>query len=124
MMTSKPGTKRLKNAFFLHASNVLGLYEVNVGYKNTKGDIHPLTASKQNAKVKISFGPPTSCVLQERKVGEEVWKEYKFQNSRKQSVALRDSILNNLEFAINDFSRKITAMVVENKKQLLAVIFL
>ena len=28
--------------------------------------------------------------------------EFKFLNSRKQSVALRDSIINNLEFAMNE----------------------
>ena len=120
-MTPTPGSKRQKNAFFLHSSNILGVYEVNVGYKTTKGDIHPLSASKQNAQVKVSFGPPVSCEFQERKVDGEIIKEFKLVNNRRQSVALKDTLLNNLEFIVNDFSRKITAMVIEDKKKLLAL---
>ena len=37
-----------------------------------RGTFIPLQApTKQNALVKISIGPPTSCVLQEKKVGED-----------------------------------------------------
>jgi len=119
-MASKPdaSTKRPRNAFFLHTSNVLGVYEVCVGYKNTRGKIAPLTASKQNADVKIPFGPLTSCEYRERKVGEEVVEEFKFGNIRKDAMALPLSILNNIEFGLNDFCRKVTNLTNDKRKAL------
>ena len=47
--------------------------------------------------------------------------EFKFVNKTGHSVALRDSLLNNLESGADNFSRKITSLVVEGKKDVLAV---
>ena len=118
--TSNP--KRERNSFFLYVCNVLGTYELHVGYKTSKGDIVPLSNSKQCAKVKIPIGPPTECEFRVRNIAsDEMIAEYKFTNSRRQSVALKDSLLNNVDFGINNFTRKITGFTLEGKKKLLAI---
>ena len=117
-----PAKGRQRKFFFLHVSNVLGIYDVSIGYRTTKGVIQPLSACRQSASVKIPFGPVNSCEFRERNVGvEETVKEFKFVNNRSQTVALQDSLLNNLEFKVHDFSRKVTEMFVEKKKNLLAI---
>ena len=115
--------KRKRNSFFFFVSNVIGTYELQVGYKTSKGDIQPLSTSKPRAPVKIPFGPPTECEFRVRtETGkEEPVTEFKFVNKRKQSVALKDCLLNNVEMGLSNFSRKITALTVEGKKKLLGL---
>ena len=112
---------RPRNAWFLHVNNVLGVYEVCVGYKNTKQKVTPLTASNQKASVKIPFGPPVKCEYRERKAGQDIVREFKFENQRRESIALGETIFNNLEFGVNSFSKFVTSMYVNNKKELLAL---
>ena len=115
--------KRQKNFFFFHVSNVLGTYNLSVGYRTTKFVIQPLSASKQGVAVKIPFGPVSECKIVERKesIEDEPKQEFKFVNAKNQTKLMKNVPLNNLEFSLSDFSRKVTQMCVENKKTLLAV---
>ena len=114
--------KRKRNSCFFYVSNVLGTYELHVGYKTSKSVIQPLSNSKASAPVKVPFGPPTSCEYLMRNLpGGESIAEYKFTNNRSQTVALKDTLLNNMEFGVSNFARKVTSMTVEGKKKLLAL---
>ena len=121
---TRPTAKRPRNSWFLNSCSILGVHQVQAWYKNTKGSIQPLTTSKPNAPVKVSFGPPTSCELRVRKQGVEVVTEFKFVNKRKESIALRDSILNSLEAGVNSFSKRVTSLSTEDPKKKLLALFL
>ena len=74
--------KRPRNAWSLYVTNVISVFQVDIFYKNTKGDIAPFKSpsSKKNASVKIPFGPPTQCEYRMKKgVGGSVG-EFKFSN--------------------------------------------
>ena len=115
--------KRQRNSFFLHVTNLLGNYQLHAGYKTTKGDITSLSTSKANAPVKIPFGPPISCEYRVRNISvDEHVAEFKFTNSRNQTVAMKDTLLNNLELKIDNFGRKITSLATaDGSKKLLAL---
>ena len=115
--------KRQKNFFFLHVSNVLGTYNLSVGYRTTKCVIQPLSASKQGANVKVPFGPVSECRIVERKesIEDEPKQEFKFVNFKNQTKLMKNVPFNNVEFSLSDFSRMVTQMCLENKKTLLAV---
>ena len=116
------GIGRSRKSYFFYISSVLGSYSLNVGYKNTINIVQPMSASVQNAPIKIPFGPVKECIYRERNVesGETVC-EFKFVNARNQSVAIQDTLVNNLEFEVTDFSRAVTELYVENNKKLLAL---
>ena len=48
---------RSRKSYFFYISSVLGSYSLHVGYKNTNNIVQPLSASVQNAPVKLPFGP-------------------------------------------------------------------
>ena len=112
--------KRQRSSLFFHVSNILGIYELHVGYKTAKENIQPLTSSKQGSQIKIPFGPPIRCQfsLKKTKEGEDI-EILTFHNVRKQIVEKPASLLNSMEFVDNRFSRKITSLTVEGKKELL-----
>ena len=112
--------KRQRSSVFFHVSNILGIYELHVGYKTAKENIQPLTSSKQGSQIKIPFGPPIRCQfsLKKTKEGEDI-EILTFYNVRKQIVEKPASLLNGMEFVDNRFSRKITSLTVEGKKELL-----
>ena len=112
--------QRPKNAWFVYCARVEDTYELNLGYKSTKGSVGPYSNSKQNAAVKIPWGPFWECEYRVRKDNGEPVKEFKFCNSRKEVVACNETLLNNLEQNVNPFSQKITELAVGNKKKLLA----
>lgn len=112
------GPKRQRNSMFLYVSNLLGTFEVNVAYKTTKTEIQALSANKFGDNFKLPFGPPTTCEYLVRNKNENV---FKFTNQRKQTVAMKDTLLNNLQFGVNDFSRKVTALTTGGKNKLLAL---
>ena len=115
--------KRPRNAWSLAVTNVISVFQVDIFYKNTKGDIGPFKSpsSQKNAAVKIPFGPPTQCEYRMKKgVGGSVG-EYKFSNKKGESCAFPETLLNNFEFEVNGFSKRVTKMVVEDKKELLAL---
>ena len=112
--------KRPRNAWFLDMSNVLGVYQVDIGYKNTKGEISPFSTSKRNAYVKRPFGPPVKCEYRVKSTGNEIEGEYKFVNNHKDTAVLPDSLLNNFDIGTNTFIRKVNLFRSDNKKDLLA----
>lgn len=117
------GTKTLRqrNSIFFYVSNVLGCYELCVGYKNTKGVVQPLSASQQAASIKVPFGPLKSCEFRKRNISvDELLEEFKFVNSKLKILSMPASLLNNLEFQDGEFSRKVTELYVGKKKELLA----
>ena len=116
-MPAKVNPKRQRNSIFFYVSNLLGTHELNVAYKNTKVDIQPLSASYSGAPIKRPFGPPSACEYRVKNTDEHV---FKFTNARKQSVEIKDSLLNNLQFGVDDFSRKITSLTTSGQNKLLA----
>ena len=117
------GAKRPRNFFFLYVSNVLGTYNLSVGYKTTKGEIQPLSSSSQSTIVKAPFGPVNYCKIIERResIEEDPKKDFKFVNKKCQFKVMKNIPLNNLEYSLSEFSRKITQMCTENKRELLAL---
>ena len=112
--------KRRRSALFFHTSNILGVYEMHVGYKSAKGNIQPLSIAKHGSRINIPFGPPVKCQYSVRssKDGND-FGMLTFHNIRKQIVEKPASLLNSLEFAEDRFSKKVTSLTVEGKKELL-----
>lgn len=120
IVTSK--AKRPKNAWYVFSTKVSGTYEISLGYKNSKGDAGPYSSSQQNVTVKVPWGPPTECEYRVRKVNaDEIVKEFKFSNSRRETAAFDEAILNSLN-EVNTLSQRITSLFTdkEGRKKLLA----
>ena len=121
MSGKKPsgGAKRPRRSIFFYVTNVLGCYELSVGYKSTKGIVQPLSATRQGASTKVPFGPLKGCEVIVR-TGVEQVEEFKFVNKKMQTLNVPTMLLNNLEFQVNDFSRKVTELWVDKKKEVLS----
>ena len=114
--------KRQRNSFFFYVSNVLGCYQLGVGYKNTKGTVSPLSITRQGASIKAPFGHLRSCEHRVKNISpEEPGGEFKFLNTKMQSTCFPVTLLNNLEFKECDFGRKVTAFYVEKRLNVLAL---
>jgi hypothetical protein len=119
--TVSSNAKRPKNAWYLFSTKVGDNFEIGLGYKNTRGESAPYSASKQNLSVKIPFGPPTKCEYNLRKDDKgDIVKEFCFKNCRRESASFDEVILNNLEREVNPFSQRITNLFVSGQKKLLA----
>ena len=102
--------RRPRNSYFFHVFKIAGVFQLHVGYKTSKLVIRPLSSSKPEANVKIPFGPVTSCVYRTRCLGtDEEVSEFKLSNNRRQDVAIRDSLLNNLQLGDDNFNKQITS---------------
>ena len=129
-LTTMPGNiitskaRRPKNGWFLFSTKVGEIYEISLGYKNSKGVAGPYSTSKHNALVKVPYGPPTNCHYKCRKGDDgEIIGEFVFKNSKRISAGCNESLFNNLEKDVNPFSQRIISLVVSGKKVLLANYF-
>ena len=113
------GPRRAKNAWFLGVTNVLGVYQVDIGYKTTKNIIQPFSTCKKNAYIKRPFGPPVKGEYRIQSISGEEVGQFKFVNNRNENAVLPATIMNNLLVGVNNFSRKVTDMYVNNKRDLL-----
>jgi hypothetical protein len=118
ILTSR--ARRPKNSWFLFSSKVEDNYQFDIGYKTGTGKIGFYSSSPQSSSVKIPWGPPAKCEFIVRKSGDSVVKEFKFANSRRETAAFDEVILNSLESGVNPFSQKIVSMCVKDHKKLLA----
>ena len=116
-LTSK--ARRPKNAWFLFPSKVGEIYQIDIGYKSSRGVVGGYSSSPQGCSVKIPWGPPTKCVFGVRRSGDEIVREYKFTNRCHEKAAFDEAILKMLEGGMNDFARRVTSMCVQDKKILL-----
>ena len=93
---------------------------MNIFYKNTKGEIGPYSQSPKSTKVKLPFGPPVLCEYNVKQGDEGAVGEFVFMNKCKQRGLFPETCLNNLETGICSFSRIITRLCVEKKRNLLS----
>ena len=123
MATIKNGAKRPRNAWFLATASVLGVHQMDIFYKNTKGDIGPYSPGSRNASVKIPFGPPVLCEYSVKTVEGAAVGEFKFFNKRRQSAELPEGILYSLGYGsgVTAFSRKVTDIFTDKTSNLLAL---
>ena len=112
--------RRPKNSWYIFCTKVVETYELAIGYKNTKGEDGPYSSSSKSLTVKLPWGPPTECEFNVRKNNSDTVKEFKFKNSRRESAAFDEILLNNLEREVNSLSQRITALFVSKEKKLLA----
>ena len=89
--------KRPKCSWFLFPSKVVRTYQVDIIYKNSKGDVGSYSSSPKTATIKIPWGPPQKCEFVTKKSGNEVISQFKFTNRRRETALLDEIILNNLE---------------------------
>ena len=115
-----PKAKRPRNSWFLQMTKVLGIYQFEIGYKNTRGNVSSYSKSKTSPK--IPFGPPLKCEYYMKKNSDmEDYGVFNFTNKRRESAAFTESTMNNFNCGITEFSKKITSLIVEKKQKLLAL---
>ena len=121
-LTSK--ARRPKNSWHMVTSSVMGVYQVNIIYRSTKGDCGPYSSSPQCVRAKVPWGPPVSCEYRLRKDTKsgEVEKEFRFVNKRHESANFSEKLLNNIktEKAVAAFGQRVTSLATSEKKDLLA----
>ena len=115
-----PSPKRVRNAWFLKITRVGGVAEMTVMYKNTKNRVYPFSKSKPNDPIKFPWGTPVQCDYLVAKVDEESQGEFKFYSKRKDVEPFKESSLNSFEGGVNLFSKRVTALIVEQKQKLLS----
>ena len=101
--------------WFLYVVKIENTYSLHLGYKTSKGDISEYSCSKSNAIVKVPFDSPIHCefVMVRKAQEEESIPMMKFKSRRQEERQLRMSQLNCFEGGENAFSRKVSAMVVD-----------
>ena len=117
-ITSK--AKRPKNAWYMRISKVIDVYQMDLGYKDTKNRSGPFS-SAAHGQVKVPWGPSTGCEYVIRRVEEGCVKEFKFRNKRRETVCFDEVLLNNIENGdgVTPFAQRVTAMNVGDRKRLL-----
>ena len=78
LITSR--AKRPKNAWYMRITKVIDVFQMDLGYKDTKNTSGPYSSSPHNMAVKVPWGPSTACQYRVRKVKEGSVKECKFTN--------------------------------------------
>ena len=112
--------KRPRNSWSLAITDVMGVYQMNIFYKSTRGDIGPYSQSPKSTKVKLPFGPPVMCEYSLQQGVDGAVGEFVFMNKIKQRGVFPETCLNNLETGISAFSRMITKLCVEKRRSLLS----
>ena len=112
--------KRPRNSWALAITDVSGVYQMNIFYKSTKGEIGPYSQSPKNVKIKMPFGPPVLCEYSVKKGDDGAVGDFVFMNKIKQRGLFPERCLNNFETGVCAFSRMITRLCVEKKEKLLA----
>ena len=116
-----PKAKRPRVSWFLRVIKILDTYQFEIGYKNVRGEVSAY--SKTKSAPKIPFGPPVKCEYFLRKsVDGETMGAFHFTNKRRESAVFYEPLMNcfNVEGGVNDFSKKMTSMIMEKKQKLLA----
>ena len=103
---------RARKSWSIRTTSLLGTSELELVYKNTRGEERPYSNSKPNASVRIPFGPPVKCEYSKKIVGGEEVGQFKFTNKKRETAVFIERILNNLnvENGVNIFSKKITSL--------------
>ena len=111
MMNPSKTLKRPRNSYFFHIFRVSGVFQLHAGYKTTKLVLRPLSLSKPEANVKIPFGPVSSCAHRTKNLGsDEEISEFKLSNNRRQDIAFKDTLLNNMQLGDNSFNKLVTSL--------------
>ena len=112
---------RSRNCWFLIISELEERFELNLGYKAADNTVSFASAANRSARQKPPFGPPVSCHFRKLKNDKGQEGEYfSFKSKSGVVLNLKSSLMNNLFAGENDFSRKCTSLVVQNKQSLLA----
>ena len=111
---------RPRTRWFLIISECEGEYEMDLGYKYTDGSFSFFSAAKRGATVKHPWGPPVECRFQTiaNKKG-EVRDYFRFVNGVGDVQNFRADLLNSFLSGENDFTRKCTQMMLQDKQELL-----
>ena len=102
-------------------TKVLDSYQMDLGYKNTKGESGPFSSSPQNVTVKVPWGPPISCDFRTKRDQnkDELVNEFKFSNKRRETACFDESLLYNIK-SVTNFGQRVTSLYTKQKQKLLA----
>ena len=121
-LTSK--ARRPKNSWHMVTSKVMGVYQVNLIYRSSRGECGPFSSSPQCVTAKVPWGPPVSCEYRLRKDSQtgEIEKEFRFINKRRETSNFSAKLLNNIktETDVTAFGQRVTSLAIAEKKHLLA----
>ena len=113
--------------FFIICKDVKSdYYEMYIGYKYSSGEFDFFSANARTCVLKEPWNPPTSCefkLMIDKKgspCGEETIEGFKFLDKYNTLQNMRASRLNTLFAGDNDFTRKLSAMIIERKLNLMA----
>ena len=106
-------------SWFIYFTKLKDTFTVHIGIKNTKGAVSEYSCSKPNATNKIPFDAPVKCEYIITKEAEESVGMMQFTSKRREIKKFRMSQLNCFEGGDNDFSRKVSSMVIDRREQLL-----
>lgn len=115
--------QRPMNAWFLFSSKVDGVYQFNIGYKNSRNVFGGYSTSPQNEVNKIPWGSPVQCdFVVKRSKENDVVKMFKFRNAKLESASF-DLLIFNMKVGgdMSNFSDKVISLCVEQKEKLLAL---
>jgi len=115
--------QRPMNAWFLFSSKVDGVYQFNIGYKNSRNVFGGYSTSPQNEVNKIPWGSPVRCdFVVKRSKENDVVRMFKFRNAKLESASF-DLLIFNMKVGgdMSNFSDKVISLCVEQKEKLLAL---
>ena len=112
------------NSWHMMTTKVMEVHQLNLIYKNSKGDTAPYSSSPKCVSAKVPWGPPTICEYRARKeTNGDVVKEFKFTNQRRETACFSETLLNNIQTdkEVTQFGQRVTSMFVAERRSLLAM---
>ena len=58
--------RRPKNGWSMQISKIVDTYQMDIMYKNSKGQVGPYSSSEHTISAKVPWGPPVSCKYKSR----------------------------------------------------------
>ena len=120
-LTSK--ALRPSNAWFLFSSKLNSIYQIDIGYKNSRGKFGGYSSSPQNEVNKLPWGSPNRCeFVLKRSKEDNLVRKFKFRNVKQESASF-DMVIFNMKIGghESEFSNKVNSMCIQQKEKLLAL---
>ena len=116
-----PSPRKARWSWFPYVIKLQDTYSVRLGYKSTRGKVSEFSAAKENGSTKIPFDTPVLCQYTMATESGESFPVMQVTSKRREVRQLRMNHLNCFEAGNNNaFSRRVSAMVVDKREELLA----
>ena len=113
---------RPRSRFYFVITKLDGEFDFNLGYQYSDGALSFFSTAQRGATFKPPWGTPTSCQMKAYKNDEGCLVDhFRFTVRNGESRNIKGSLFNFFIAGENDFTRKCTTLIIDSRKELLAL---